>query len=157
MVPPAPSRVARRAIILYMLMMRFTFEANPNHPRSKEWTEFLPQWLDDLDLRSEVEPRDVEILDTPLGDLDREQQTDARWCGEATGVLWAGLLSASPPRLTSILSTRTKCSRPNGSSPSLLKCAARPCRSGHAFRPIQRQVGTTARPRAPVAGSAQAR
>ena len=41
MVHPAPSRVARRAVILYMLMMRFTFETNPNHPRSKEWTEFL--------------------------------------------------------------------------------------------------------------------
>ena len=97
MVPPAPSRVARRAVILYMLMMRFTFETNPNHPRSKEWTEFLPQWLDDLDLRSEVEPRDVEILTTPLGELDREQQTDARWCGEATGVLgWALERVAAP-------------------------------------------------------------
>ena len=113
MVPPAPNRVARRAMILYTLIMRFTFETNSNHPWAKGWTEFLPHWLDDLDLRSEVEPRDVEILTTPLGELDREQQTDARWCGEATGVLgWA--LNASPPRRTSTLLTRINCSIPLG-------------------------------------------
>src|SRR5262249_8446928 len=77
--------------------MRFTAEINANHPRAKDWTAILPQWLDDLDLRSEVEPRDVEILTTPLGELDREQQTDARWCGEATGVLgWALQRGAGP-------------------------------------------------------------
>jgi hypothetical protein len=97
MVPPAPSRVARRAVILYTLIMRFTAETNSNHPRAKDWTEILPQWLDELDVRSEVEPRDVEILTTPLGELDREQQTDARWCGEATGVLgWALQRVAAP-------------------------------------------------------------
>jgi hypothetical protein len=78
-------------------MMRFTAETNPNHPRAKVWTEIPPQCLDELDVRSEVEPRDVEILTTPLGELDREQQADARWCGEATGVLgWALKRVAAP-------------------------------------------------------------
>ena len=98
MVPPAPVRVARRAVILYSLMMRFTVESNPNHPRTKEWLEILPQWLERLDMGSEVEPWDIEILTTPLGQLDREQQADARWCGEAAGVLgWALERVAAPP------------------------------------------------------------
>jgi hypothetical protein len=97
MVPPAPIRIARRTVILFTLTMRFTAEASPNHPRTKEWLEILPQWLDRLDVGSEVEPRDVEILTTPLGELDREQQTDARWCGEAAGVLgWALQRVAAP-------------------------------------------------------------
>ena len=90
MLPPAPVRVARRAVILYTLMMRFTAETNANHPTAKAWLEVLSKWLDRLEMDSDVEPWDVEILTTPPGELDREQQTDARWCGEATGVLaWA--------------------------------------------------------------------
>ena len=97
MVPPAPIRVARRAVILYTLMMRFTVETNPNHPRTKEWLEILPHWLDRLDVRNEVESWDVEILTTPLGELDQEQQVDARWSGESTGVLgWALQRVAAP-------------------------------------------------------------
>ena len=84
MVSPAPVRVARRTVILYTLMMRFTAETNPNHPRAREWLEVLPRWLDRLEVRSEVEPWDVEILTTPLGELDRQQQTDSRWSGEAS-------------------------------------------------------------------------
>jgi hypothetical protein len=87
MVSPTPIRVARRAVILYTLMMRFSVETNPNHPRAREWLETLSHWLD---VGSEVEPWDAEIVATPLGELDRAQQTDARWSGEATGVLgWA--------------------------------------------------------------------
>jgi hypothetical protein len=97
MSPPASLRVARRAVILYTLMMRFTVETNSNHPRAKEWLQILPRWLDQLEVGSEVEPRDVEILSTPLGELDREQQTDARWSGEAAGVLaWALQRVAAP-------------------------------------------------------------
>jgi hypothetical protein len=84
-------------VILYILMMRFTAETNPNHPRVKDWLEILPRWVDELELRSEVQPWDLEILTTPLGELDREQQTDARWCGEASGVLaWALERVAAP-------------------------------------------------------------
>jgi hypothetical protein len=78
-------------------MMRFTVETNPGHPRAKEWLAVLPRWLDRVEVGSEVEPRDVEILTTPLGELDREQQADARWCGEASGVLgWALQRVAAP-------------------------------------------------------------
>ena len=97
MSPPASLRVARRAVILYTLMMRFTAETNPNHPRTKDWLEILPQWLDRLEVGCEVEPWDVEILTTPLGELDREQQADARWCGEATGVLGSALKRVAAP------------------------------------------------------------
>src|SRR5215510_3119137 len=90
MVPPTAIRVARRAVTLYTLTMRFTVETNANHPRSQEWLEILPRWLNQLEVGSEVDPRDLEILSAPLGELDRDQQTDARWCGEAAGVLgWA--------------------------------------------------------------------
>jgi hypothetical protein len=90
MVSPAPVRVARRAVILYTLTMRFTVETNANHPRAKEWLEVLSQWLDRLEVRSEIEPYDTEILVAPLGELDQEQRASARWSGEAVGVLgWA--------------------------------------------------------------------
>jgi hypothetical protein len=97
MVSPAPVRVARRAVILYALTMRFTVETNASHPRAREWLEVLPQWLDRLEVGSEVEPHDAEILAAPLGELDRGQQADARWSGEATGVLgWALQRVAAP-------------------------------------------------------------
>jgi hypothetical protein len=77
--------------------MRFTAETNAHHPRANEWLKILPQWLDQSDVGSEVEPWDNEILKTPLGELDRAQQTDARWCGEAAGVLgWALQRVAAP-------------------------------------------------------------
>jgi hypothetical protein len=77
--------------------MRSTIETNPNHPKTKAWLEILPQWLDQLEATSEVEAWDREILTTPPGELDREQQADARWCGEATGVLgWALQRVAAP-------------------------------------------------------------
>src|SRR5262245_23340283 len=85
MVSPAPVRVARRAVLLYTLMMRSTVETNANHPRAIEWLEVLSQWLDRLEVRSEVEPYDAEILAAPLGELDQEQQASARWSGEAAG------------------------------------------------------------------------
>jgi hypothetical protein len=97
MIPPDSARVARRAVILYTLMMRFTAETNPHHPRAKDWVEILPQWLDRLEVGSEIERRDAEILATPLGELDRGQQADARWCGEEAGVLgWALQRVAAP-------------------------------------------------------------
>jgi hypothetical protein len=90
MVSPAPIRVARRTFILYTLMMRYTVETNASHPRAKDWLEVLPQWLDTLQVGSEIEPHDTEILTAPLSELDGECQADARWSGEAAGVLgWA--------------------------------------------------------------------
>src|SRR5262249_42555826 len=54
-------------------------------------------WLDRLEVGSEIEPRDTEILAAPLGELDGEHQADARWSGEATGVLgWALQRVAAP-------------------------------------------------------------
>src|SRR5262249_11137005 len=97
MVSPAPIRVARRAVILYALLMRFTAEINPKHPRTKDLLAILPQWLDGLEVRSEIEPLDAEILATPLGSLKQEQQTDARWSGEAIGVLGWGLQRVPAP------------------------------------------------------------
>jgi hypothetical protein len=97
MVSPAPIRVARRAFILYTLMMRYTVETNASHPRAKEWLEVLSQWLDRLEVGSEMEPHDAEILAVPLGQLDGELQVDARWSGEASGVLgWALQRVAAP-------------------------------------------------------------
>src|SRR5262249_54233505 len=66
-------------------------------PRAREWLEVLSQWLEGLDVGSEVEPWDAEIVATPLGELDQAQQTDARWSGEAAGVLgWALQRVAAP-------------------------------------------------------------
>jgi hypothetical protein len=97
MVSPTPVRVARRAFILYTLMMRYTVETNASHPRAKEWLEVLSRWLDKLEVGSEMEPRDAEILAAPLGELDGELQVDARWSGEAAGVLgWALQRVAAP-------------------------------------------------------------
>jgi hypothetical protein len=90
MVSPAAIRVARRAFILYTLMMRYTVETNASHPRAREWLEVLSQWLDRLEVGSEMEPHDAAILAAALGKLDGELQADARWSGEAAGVLgWA--------------------------------------------------------------------
>jgi hypothetical protein len=78
-------------------MMRYTVETNARHPRAKEWLEALSQWLDRLEVGSEIEPHDTEILAAPLGELDGECQADARWSGEATGVLaWALQRVAAP-------------------------------------------------------------
>src|SRR6516165_8875692 len=97
MVFRTPDRVARRAFILYTLMMRYTVETNASHPRAKEWLEALSGWLDRLEVESEMEPQDATILTAPLGELDEQLQADARWSGEATGVLgWALHRVAAP-------------------------------------------------------------
>jgi hypothetical protein len=97
MVSPTPGRVARRTVLLYTLLMRFTVETNANHPRAKEWLEVLSEWVDRLEVRREMEPYDTEILAAPLGELDQEQQASARWSGEAAGVLgWALQRVAAP-------------------------------------------------------------
>ena len=98
MISPSSIRVAQRVVILYTLMFRFTAENNPNHPKTKDWLAILPQWLDRLNLGSELEPLDAEIIGTELGGLDQERLTDARGCGEAIGVLgWALQRVAVPP------------------------------------------------------------
>ena len=90
MVPPAPIRVGRRAVILYTLVMRGTVEGHLNHPRAKDWVEILPHWLDRLEVGSEADPRDLEILTTPLGELDPAIRAEVQWYGEASAVLgWA--------------------------------------------------------------------
>jgi hypothetical protein len=89
--------VARRALILYTLMMRYTIETDASHPRAKEWYEILSQWLDRLEVGAEIEPHDAETLAAPLGELDGELQADARWSSEATRVLgWALQRVAAP-------------------------------------------------------------
>src|SRR5262245_33533899 len=97
MVSPAPIRVARRDVILYTLLLRYTADTKPDHPTTKETLELLPTGLERLEMGSEVEPWDIEILVTPLGELDREQRADARWCGEAIGILAWGLQRVAAP------------------------------------------------------------
>jgi len=96
LIPPAPSRVAARALALSAVTCRGFVEQEAEQARSfwlraREW--FLSLGIDD-----EFEARERRTIDTPLGGLERQAQIDATWLSEGMAVLaWALGRSELPP------------------------------------------------------------
>lgn len=106
--PPAPGRVASRALALTAVTARAILEqgrvdlglGRPNgNPltwlrhvlaRQNAQHERLLQWIDFVGLKDEFEPDEWEVLQRPPGHLDQRQQIESTWRLEGLGVLaWA--------------------------------------------------------------------
>lgn len=77
--------VAAQAIICGSLGFRASIEVT-EHPRAEEFCTRLVPWLDELGVGAQIDPYHREILETPHGQLAREDQTEAYWGGESAAV-----------------------------------------------------------------------
>ena len=88
--PPSPERVARRALVLSAVVCRSGIEGDSKDPNAEAFRRTVLDWLEKLELLSELEPNEAEFLKKPLGLLDRRQVMDASWRTEGLAVLtWA--------------------------------------------------------------------
>jgi tetratricopeptide (TPR) repeat protein len=86
-VAPSPQRVAARGLVLAAVIYRAHLEHDPEAEslRAQLWN-----WIDALELGSELERDERQFLHTPLGHADPRTTTNALWRAEGLGVLtWA--------------------------------------------------------------------
>lgn len=89
--PPTAERVAQRTLALTAVSVRALLEQdNPDDPGTEEFRERILNWVDAIRITDEVEPDEWEILQRPVGRLERQQQINATWRLEGLVVLaWA--------------------------------------------------------------------
>jgi hypothetical protein len=89
--PPTPERVARRALALAAVTARALLEQqDPSDPRSEANRQRFLSWVAALNLEDELEPDEWEVLQRPVGRLDRQAAINSTWRLEGLGVLaWA--------------------------------------------------------------------
>lgn len=84
-------RVARRALALAAVSVRALVEQDdPDDPSAEEFRQRVLNWVSEVGVGDELEPDEWEVLQRPVGRLDRQQQIDATWRLEGLVVLaWA--------------------------------------------------------------------
>jgi Domain of unknown function (DUF4272) len=89
--PPTPMRVARRACALAAVTARALLEQDsPDDPLAQETRQEIEAWVDALELRDELEPRESAFLQQPLGSTARQDAVNSTWRLEGLAVLaWA--------------------------------------------------------------------
>jgi hypothetical protein len=88
--PPAADRVARRALILAAVVCRSGIESDAGNADAETFREEVIEWVEDLGLMDEIEPTEMALLRTPLGELSERQTIEASWKTEGLAVLgWA--------------------------------------------------------------------
>ena len=88
--PPAPQRVAARALVLCAVVCRGFIEQEPKSRDNESLRRRVLDWLDGLTLLPEAEPGELTLLRAPLGTLPPQAAVDAGWRCEGLAVLaWA--------------------------------------------------------------------
>lgn len=88
--PPAPQRVARRALVLSAIACRSNSDHDPTNPDAIALWNRLKTWIESLDVASEIEPAEKEMIYAPLGSLDNRKRIQATWRAEGLAILaWA--------------------------------------------------------------------
>lgn len=96
--PPSAERVARRALVLSAVVWRASLEQEKGRRRAAQLQAHLLRWLERHDLDHELEDEERELLEAPLGSLERQRAIDASWRSEGLAVLgWALDVSELPP------------------------------------------------------------
>jgi hypothetical protein len=86
--PPTPERVARRALALAAVPTHALLEQqDPYDPRSEANRQRFLSWVAALGLEDELEPDEWEMLQRPVGRLDRQAAVHSTWWLEGLGVL----------------------------------------------------------------------
>jgi hypothetical protein len=88
--PPDAQRVARRALILSAIVCRSNSDHDPTNPDAIALWDRLKTWIELLDVASEIETAEKEMLFAPLGSLDKRKGIRATWHAEGLAILaWA--------------------------------------------------------------------
>src|SRR5207253_4114843 len=88
--PPSAERVARRAMVLSLIMYRASLENFPGEPHYEALQRRLSTWVDELGLDSELENEERAFLRRRLGRADEKAVCNAAWRNEGVGALaWA--------------------------------------------------------------------
>lgn len=87
---PDAQRVARRAVILSAIVCRSNSDHDPTNPDVIALWIRLKTWIESLDVASEIEPAEREMIYAPLASLDKRKRIRASWNAEGLGILaWA--------------------------------------------------------------------
>jgi tetratricopeptide (TPR) repeat protein len=90
--PPSAQRVAARALVLSAIVCRALLEQEHEagiHEHADGRTALL-RWIEDLDLKPELEPEEFDYLAEPVGRVSPRQTIDGYWRKEGLSVLaWA--------------------------------------------------------------------
>ena len=90
LIPPAPSRVAARALVLAAIGCRGLIEKDAGDPSAEDLRKQILPWLDTIGVVEELEPAEAALLSRPLGGLDNKQTINMSWQSEGMVVLaWA--------------------------------------------------------------------
>ncbi len=88
--PPEPQRVARRALVLSAIVCRANSDYDPANPDAIDLWNRLKAWIESLDVVSEIELAEKEMLYALLGCLDNNKRMRATWHAEGLSILaWA--------------------------------------------------------------------
>jgi len=80
-----PQQIAKRAIILGAIVVRFSFEVTSQPSAAELFQRILP-WLTEIGCGDEIDPIEREELETPIGQLSESQMIDVSWAGDAAAV-----------------------------------------------------------------------
>jgi hypothetical protein len=89
--PPSADRVARRALVLSVVVCRgFVEQDRANPTEAKKLAERSFNWLDSLDLSAELSDWERRVLTNPFGSLPERDCINATWLSEGLVILaWA--------------------------------------------------------------------
>ncbi|RYD18745.1 MAG: DUF4272 domain-containing protein [Verrucomicrobiaceae bacterium] len=98
LVPPTKDRVVRRAWAIAAVTCRAFLEISDNPHEAAAIHSRLLAWIDTVGLHSELEPAELEMIETELGELDQRATTNGTWRAEGLVVLaWALGKAEIPP------------------------------------------------------------
>lgn len=88
--PPSDERVARRALILSAVVCRGNIDHGAGNDEAESLRSRMLDWVQSLELLDEIEPRELALLQAPLGTLAEWQVISTTWQAEGLAILgWA--------------------------------------------------------------------
>jgi hypothetical protein len=96
--PPPEDRVLRRAWAISSVMCRAFIDSYDDSAEAATLHSRLLSWIDSMDLRSEFEPEELEMVETDLGSLDPRAKVNGTWRSEGLVVLAWALGATAIPR-----------------------------------------------------------
>lgn len=97
-IPPNEDRVRRRAWAISAVICRAFIETLEDPSEAATLHSRVLTWIDTMNLRPELELKELETIDADIGSLDRQAMVNGTWRSEGLAVLaWALQASELPP------------------------------------------------------------
>jgi hypothetical protein len=104
--PPAPRRVAQRALVLAALSCRSGIDVDAGNADAEAFRRNVVAWLASVGALAEAEPAERRLLEARLGTLDERHIVDAGWRAEGLAVLAWGLGRSELPSYQEMVDPR---------------------------------------------------